>query len=172
VWVNNVGRGITRAPSALTDDDLDDMLHVNVKTALYGMQAVLPHFRLVGRGHVINVSSLLGRMPTVVPRAAYSAAKHFLNALTINFREEVQATHPDIQYSLVSPGVVHTDFGLNALHGGVDSRTLPNAQTAHEVAEVIAQVISDRRPEAYTRPGAAGEIAAYYAALGELRERR
>jgi NAD(P)-dependent dehydrogenase (short-subunit alcohol dehydrogenase family) len=99
VWVNNVGRGITRAPSALTDADVDDMMRVNVKSALYGMQAVLPHFRLVGRGHVINVSSMLGRVPTATFRSAYSASKHFLNALTATLRTEVQETHPAIQFS-------------------------------------------------------------------------
>lgn len=166
VWINNVGRGITRLPSALTDDDLDDMMRVNVKSALYGMQAALPHFRLVGRGHLINVSSMLGRIPSVVPRSAYSAAKHFLNSLTANLRAEVQAEHPDIQFSLVSPGVVHTDFGLNARHGGVDSRALPDAQTAEEVAAVIAQVIADRRPDVYTREGSAERVADYYGAVG------
>ena len=35
-------------------------------------------------------------------RSAYSASKHFLNALTANMRAEVQETHPDIQFSLVS----------------------------------------------------------------------
>ena len=167
VWVNNVGRGITRAPSQLTDTDIDDMMTVNVKSALYGMQAVLPHFRLVGRGHVINVSSMLGRVPSVPARSAYSAAKHFLNALTAAVRAEVQATHPDIQFSLVSPGVVRTDFGANALHGGPDSRTLPNSQSAEEVAEVIAQVIVDRRADVYSRAGMAEMAVRYLRELGQ-----
>ena len=42
VWVNNVGQGISRLPSRLTDEDLDEMMRVNVKSALYGMQEVLP----------------------------------------------------------------------------------------------------------------------------------
>lgn len=167
VWVNNVGRGITRAPSALTDADIDDMMQVNVKSALYGMQAVLPHFRLVGRGHVINVSSMLGRVPMATFRSAYSASKHFLNALTANMRSEVQDTHPDIQFSLVSPGVVRTEFGANALHGGPDSRTLPNSQSAEEVAEVIAQVIADRRSDVYTRTGMAEMAVGYLRGLGQ-----
>lgn len=167
VWVNNVGRGITRPPSALTDADIDDMMRVNVKSALYGMQAVLPHFQLVGRGHVINVSSMLGRVPAVTTRSAYSAAKHFLNALTANIRAEVQETHPEIQFSLVSPGVVRTEFGNNALHGGPDSRTLPNSQSAEEVAEVIAQVIADRRPDVYSRPGMAQMALDYLRMLGQ-----
>lgn len=166
VWISNVGRGITRLPRELTDEDLDDMLRVNVKSALYGMQATLPHFQTVGRGHVINVSSMLGRVPMAPFRSAYSAAKHFLNALTANFRQDVQTTHPDIQYSLVSPGVVRTEFGRNALHGGPDSRTLPDSQSAEEVAAVIAQVVHDRRADVYTRPGAAAWVGAHYAAIG------
>ncbi len=31
VWINNVGRGITRVPSALTDEDIDEIMRVNVK---------------------------------------------------------------------------------------------------------------------------------------------
>jgi short-subunit dehydrogenase len=165
VWVNNVGRGISRAPSELTDADIDEMMLVNVKSALYGMQEVLPHFKSRNAGQIINISSMLGRMPSFVPRAAYSASKHFLNSLTANFRAEVQATHPGIQISLVSPGVVATDFGLNAIHGGVDSRAIPGGQSAEDVADVIASVIESRQADVYTRPGAREMIAKYYADL-------
>jgi NADP-dependent 3-hydroxy acid dehydrogenase YdfG len=166
VWVNNAGQGITRIPSQLTDDDIDEMMRVNFKSALYGMQETLPHFAARGTGHVINVSSMLGRIPFAVFRAAYNAAKHALNALTQNFRAEVQEKFPGIQYSIVSPGVVATAFGSNARHGGPDSRTLPDAQTADEVAAVIAGVIVSRRPDVYTRTGAAQRVAGYYASVG------
>ena len=166
VWVNNVGQGISTPPSRLTDDDIDEVMRVNVKTALYGMQEVLPHFRSRNAGHVINISSMLGRMPFAVIRSAYSASKHFLNALTSNFRSEVQETHPGIQFSLVSPGVVRTDFGKNARHGGPDSRQLPDSQSAEEVAEVIAGVIETRRPDVYTRRGARDRVVSYYDGLG------
>jgi len=166
VWVNNVGQGISRAPSELTDDDIDEVMRMNVKTALYGMQEVLPHFKSRHAGQIVNVSSLLGRIPFAPIRSAYSGAKHFLNALTAMIRAEVQQTHPGIQVSLVSPGVVRTDFGRNALHGGPDSRQLPDSQSAEEVAAVIAGVIETRLPDVYTRPGARDRIAAYYASVG------
>jgi short-subunit dehydrogenase len=166
VWVNNVGQGISVMPTQLTDDDIDAMMQVNVKSALYGMQETLPHFRERGRGHVINISSMLGRMPFAVQRSAYCGAKHFLNALTAMFRAEVQQTHPDIQISLVSPGVVRTEFGVNARNGGVDSRTLPDSQSADEVAAVVAQVLDSRAPDVYTRAGASARVAAFYAQIG------
>jgi NADP-dependent 3-hydroxy acid dehydrogenase YdfG len=161
VWINNVGRGISRPATTLTDDDIDEMIRVNVKSALYGMQAVLPHFTARGRGHLINVSSVLGRMPMAHFRSAYNGAKHFLNALTANVREDLAASHPGIAVSLVSPGVVRTEFGVNAVHGGPDSRTLPNSQSAEEVAEVIAGVITSRAPDVYTRAGVKHMVLGY-----------
>jgi short-subunit dehydrogenase len=162
VWINNVGRGISRVPTELTDEDVDLMMLINVKSALYGMQEVLPHFKSRGTGQIINISSMLGRVPYVVQRSAYSASKHFLNALTANFRTEVQATHPNIQITLVSPGVVATEFGLNALHGGVDSRTLPDAETPEDVAEAIAAAIDTRPADVYTRRDGREMVMKYY----------
>ena len=78
----------------------------------------------------------------------------------------MQATHPEIQLSLISPGVVRTGFGLNARHGGIDSRQLPESQSADEVAAVIAAVLADRRPDVYTRTGSAARIAGMYASIG------
>jgi NADP-dependent 3-hydroxy acid dehydrogenase YdfG len=167
VWINNVGQGISRNPSELTDADIDAVMQVNVKSALYGMQAVLPHFKARGDGQVINISSMLGRTPFAVIRSAYCGAKHFLNALTATFRAEVQATHPGIQFSLVSPGVVRTDFGLNAMHGGPDSRSFPGSQSAEEVAAVIWQVVETRKPDVYTRPGAKDVVLGYFSGMTE-----
>src|SRR5438094_10675019 len=72
VWVNNAGRGITRSVADLTDEEFDEMMLVNVKSALYGMQAVLPHFRERRRGHIINISSMLSRVPFATIRSAYN----------------------------------------------------------------------------------------------------
>jgi NADP-dependent 3-hydroxy acid dehydrogenase YdfG len=164
VWVNNAGRGITRPVSELTDEDLDEMMSVNVKSVLYGVQAVLPHFRARGVGHIINISSVLGRLPMAPIRSAYAAAKHALNGLTANLRMELRTTVPGVVVSLVHPGVVATEFGVNARHGGPDSRTLPGAQPVGEVAQVIADLIERPRAEVYTLPAMRELVAAYYAA--------
>jgi len=130
------------------------------------MQEILPHFQSRNDGQIINISSLLGRIPFAVFRSAYCGAKHFVDALTTMFRAEVQETYPGIQVTLVSPGVVRTEFGKNAMHGGPDSRQLPGSQSAEEVAAVIARVIESRLPDVYTNPGAQARIGAYYATVG------
>ena len=167
VWVNNVGRGITRAPSQLSEADLDDMFRINVKSAMYGVWAILPHFKERGSGQVINVSSMLGRIPFAVFRSAYNGAKHFINAITWNLRDELRDSHPGITVSLVSPPVVATEFGVNALHGGPDSRSLPAPQDVAEVAEVIVWTIAEKKLDVYTRPGSKGRVTEFFAAVGE-----
>jgi NADP-dependent 3-hydroxy acid dehydrogenase YdfG len=163
VWINNAGRGISRLPSELTDEDIDVMMRDNVKSALYGMQAILPHFKGRGAGQIINVSSMLGRVPYVPLRAAYSAAKHALNAITGSLRLELRATHPGIVVTTVLPGPVATEFGSSALHGGPDSRALPGAQSADEVAAVVLDTIRTPRIDVYTAPRLAEGARSYYA---------
>ena len=72
VWINNAGKGIVRPVLELTDDDLDEMIDVNVKSALYGMQAIAPHFMARGTGHIVNISSFLARVP-VATRVGFTA---------------------------------------------------------------------------------------------------
>lgn len=164
VWVNNAGRGISRPVSELTDEDLDDMITVNVKSVLYGIQAVLPHFKNQKHGQIITISSGLSRFPLAPQRSAYSASKAAVNLLMASLRVELRDEYPDIHTTTVMPGIVATDFGSNALHGGIDSRRLPNAQPVEEVAGVIADAIEHPVAEVYTRPQMLELAARYFAA--------
>jgi NADP-dependent 3-hydroxy acid dehydrogenase YdfG len=164
VWINNAGRGLSRAVLDITDADFDEMMLVNVKSALYGMQAITPHFQQRRRGHIINVNSMLGRLPLAGIRSAYNAAKHALTALTGNLRIDLRAEFPEIHVSSVFPGVVATDFGKNALGGGPDSRQIPNAQPVEEVAQVIAELIENPCAEVYSRPMYREMVKQYFAA--------
>lgn len=162
VWVNNAGRGITRSVAELTDEDLEAMWRDNVNSALYGMQAVLPHFQSRDAGQLVNVSSTLGRLPIVPHRSAYSAAKHALNALSACLRQELRETYPGITVTVVMPGVVATAFGDNALGGGPDSRGLPGAQRVEDAATVILDSIERPRAEVYTQAATQAEVERYY----------
>jgi NAD(P)-dependent dehydrogenase (short-subunit alcohol dehydrogenase family) len=153
VWVNNAGRGITRAFEELIDEDVDAMIRDNVKSALYGMQAVLPHMKERGSGTIVNVASMLGRVPFATIRSAYCAAKAALISLGETLRFELAKDFPRIRVVTVIPGVVATDFGNNALGGGPDSRTLPGAQDVGEAARAMADGIAAGHGDVYTRPG-------------------
>lgn len=165
VWVNNAGRGINRNVLELSDQDFDEIMAVNVKSALYGMQAILPHFKERGQGHLINVSSGLGRIPFASVRSVYSAAKAALNSLTATLRMDLRAEYPNIQVSLVIPGLVSTDFAQNVLHAGPAAGAAggPPGQTPEVVAAAIVELIDHPRAEVYTNPAQAETVARYYA---------
>ena len=71
---------------------------------------------------MITVSSMLGRIPFAPLRSAYSASKAAVNSLMASLRVELRAEFPTSTRRTVLPGVVATEFGNNALHGGVDNR--------------------------------------------------
>lgn len=171
VWVNNAGRGINASVLELTDEQFDQMMAVNVKSALYGMQAIVPHFQERGRGHLINVSSFLSRVPIATYRSAYNAAKAALNALTANLRMDLRRSFPEIHVSLVMPGMVTTEFARNAL-GGTPAVTWasgpggPPIQTADDVAAAIESLIASPREELYTQRGQPDTVVRYFQDVG------
>jgi short-subunit dehydrogenase len=174
VWVNNAGQGMSRHVADLSDTELDQMMAVNVKSALYGMQAILPHFIERQRGQIINISSFLSRVPMASVRSPYNAAKAALNSLTANLRMDLAAAHPGIHVTLVMPGLVTTDFARNAVHG---TPPIPSgaggaaAQSADEVAAAIAGVIDHPVPEIYTNPAHAAIVRAYFDDVGAFEKK-
>src|SRR4030095_15395575 len=107
------------------------------------MQVIPPHCMERGRGHIINMSSFLARVPVATPRSAYSAAKAALNSLTANVRVDLSRTHAGINVSLIMPGLVTTEFARHARGstgpippGAIGSPMKP--QTAEAVAAIVA----------------------------------
>ena len=172
VWVNNAGQGIDKRVLELTDADFDEMMAVNVKSALYGMQAIIPHFMQRNAGHLINISSFLGRVPFATNRSAYNAAKAALNALTANLRVDLRAAHPAVRVSLVMPSAVETDFARNALGSTSAARSSSSMkpQTPDEVAAMIGELIERPRAEMFTNPAAPALAKRYLDDVGAFEE--
>ena len=172
IWVNNVGRGNNSSVLELTDEQFDLMMAVNVKSALYGMQAIVPHFKTRGSGHLVNVSSFLSRVPLASYRSAYNAAKAALNSLTANLRMDLRREYPDIHVSLVMPGIVSTEFQRNALGGtpSVNWAARPGGgaqvQSAEDVAIAIESLIESPREELYTQRGQPDTVVRYFQDVG------
>jgi short-subunit dehydrogenase len=172
VWINNAGRGIDKSVLDLTGDEFDEIMTVNAKSALYGSQIAAAHFLERGHGHIVNVSSFLGRVPLALHRSAYNAAKAALNALTANFRVELQKRNPAIHVTLFMPGMVATDFAKNAKHApaGVSAYAGPHVQTTAQVADILADVIEHPVAEVYTNPSSADMARRYFADVGAFEQ--
>lgn len=170
VWVNNAGRGINRHVEDLTDQDVHDIIQTVLFSVLYGMQAILPHFKDAKKGHIVNVSSFLGRVSITPHRSIYSASKSAVNVLSANLRMDLRATYPEIFVSVVMPGVVDTPFHdiagppLPAKAGGFLGQT--RIESADEVAAKIVALIDNPVAELYTNPASADLVTTYFNDVG------
>src|SRR5687768_1203305 len=84
-------------------DRIRQMFETNTLGALRVIQAVLPAWRKRGSGVIVNVSSVSGRVSSPL-RAAYSASKFALEALTESLHLEVR--HFGIRSVLIEPGAI------------------------------------------------------------------
>jgi NAD(P)-dependent dehydrogenase (short-subunit alcohol dehydrogenase family) len=80
VLVSNAGIHFARAIDEYTDDDIDRMLTVNLKGALYVIRAAVPRLRET-RGSIVSVSSMTGLVGQD-RGAVYAATKGALISLT------------------------------------------------------------------------------------------
>lgn len=173
-FVNCVGRGISKSVLACDADDVSAMVSANILPALFGMQAAARRFTAARRGHIVNVSSLLGKVPALAPpRALYSACKSALNALSSALRAELAAGGRDhrVFCTTVLPGVVHTAFAANALAAppGASSAAMPGQSVEEAVAPIaalMAAVFAGAEPpaELYTQGAPQHDMALRYAA--------
>ena len=174
VWVNNAGRGITKTVMELTDQEFDEIIDVVLKSVFYGTQTIVPHFQERGEGHLINISSFLGRVPLVSNRSIYSAAKSAVNVLTANLRVDLKAKYPQVKVSLVMPSLVETDFHRvagNPMAIKAGSQVGPQrVQSANEVATQIASLIEHPVAELYTNQASSELARQYYADIGAFEE--
>ncbi len=109
--VNNAGYGQPGAIEDLPREAMRRQFEVN----LFGLQeltnAFIPRFRALGRGRIVNVSSVLGRL-SLPSLGIYSASKFALEAVSDALRVELRGS--GVAVSLVEPGPIATAFGDNA----------------------------------------------------------
>lgn len=90
-----------------------------------------------------------------------------MNSLTCNMRVDLQNEGFDkIFIALFTPGVVATEFGLNAVGGGPDNRHLPGSQPVEEVVDVIVEMVEhpSKSVDVYSRSSYQTVVANYYSA--------
>ncbi|MBN2386890.1 MAG: SDR family oxidoreductase [Anaerolineales bacterium] len=89
-----------------------EMLQVNVEAVVQLSLSCLTHMRKRGSGHIINVGSISGSIPSQ-GIALYGATKSFLDNFTTALHRELSRTH--LHVSVVRAGPVRTEFGEAAL---------------------------------------------------------
>lgn len=111
VLVNNAGvmplGGFLEEPDALSRTTLD----VNIWGLIHGMRLVMPGMIARGRGHVVNIASMAGKIP-LPGMAVYNASKFAAVGLSAAVRREYADT--GVSVSAVLPSAVRTELASGA----------------------------------------------------------
>ncbi|WP_395364429.1 oxidoreductase [Streptomyces sp. YH02] len=111
VLVNNAGTGLMGAAEENSVAQAQAVFDVNVFGVMRMVKAVLPHMRARGRGRVINVSSVVGFLPSPY-MAVYAASKHAIEGYTESLDHEVR--EQGVRALLVQPAYTSTGFESNS----------------------------------------------------------
>jgi uncharacterized protein len=128
-------------------DEIDRSIDVNLRAPVQLTRALLPGMLERGRGHVVLVSSLSGKVAS--PRSAlYSATKFGLRGFAAGLREDVEPL--GIGVTVVFPGFV-SDAGFFA-ESGVKLPRWVGTNTPEQVAGAVVRGIERGRAELDVAP--------------------
>jgi NADP-dependent 3-hydroxy acid dehydrogenase YdfG len=89
-------------------EEWEQMIDVNIKGVLYCTSAVVPYMLEKRSGHIINISSVAGRI-VFAGGSVYCATKHAIAALSEGLRKELSPTY-NIRVTCIEPGAVETEL--------------------------------------------------------------
>ncbi len=107
VLVNNAGLMLLGPIEGAPTEEWRQMIHANVFGVLYCTHAALPLMHAQGSGHVVNVSSVAGRVARA-GSGVYSLTKFGVGAFSESLRQE--AVPLGVRVTLIEPGAVATEL--------------------------------------------------------------
>lgn len=108
ILINNAGIMPLSFFKNLKVSEWEQMIDVNLKGILYCTAAVIPYMITKKSGHIINLSSVAGRI--VFPAGSvYCATKHAVTAFSEGLRQELSQRY-NIKVTCIEPGVVSTEL--------------------------------------------------------------
>jgi 3-oxoacyl-[acyl-carrier protein] reductase len=147
ILVNNAGSLVARLGiRELTEARLDEILALNLKSAVLASQAVADAMIARRSGSIINVVSIAGHNGGGPGAGAYAAAKAALTAYTKSLAKEL-APH-GVRVNAIAPGVIGTPFHdvfstPEMIANFVKAIPMGRVGTSEECASVIAFLASD-----------------------------
>jgi len=167
--VNNAGVSIMGPIESVPLNEWRRQYETNVFGLVNVTRAVLPQMRAAGRGRIINIGSVAGRIASPF-QGVYASSKHAVEGLSDSLRREL-APH-GVKVSVVRPGFINTPFGhqeqqaLEPYAGEGEpyaeqvrifkkwhAKGHPNAPSPMVVAEAVLHALTAERPHSrYTAP--------------------
>jgi uncharacterized protein len=149
ILVHNAGLPGSGRLESYSDDQIDRVLDVNLRAGIMLTRAVLPAMTERAQGHLVYVSSMSGKIPTV--RASiYAATKYGLRGFAGGLRDDLHGS--GVGVSVIFPGPIQ-----GAGMWGEAGMTLPwwvPTKSPEEVGAAVVKAIESNRPEvAVADPG-------------------
>lgn len=139
ILVNNAGIMLLGPIDGANIEDWQKMVNINIMALMYCTHAVLPIMKQQGEGHIINMSSVAGRI--IGPGAAvYQATKWYVNTFSEALRQEVY--QDKIRVTSIEPGAVATELTDHITVPEVKDRIKKwigsmRALTARDIADTV-----------------------------------
>jgi len=139
ILINNAGLQPLSFFKNLKIEEWDKMIDVNIRGVLYCTAAVIPTMMNKNSGHIVNISSMAGRV--VYPSGSvYCATKHAVTAFSEGLRQEF-SQRSNIRVTCIEPGVVATELMEaitdKALEKYVERTRQMEALQAEDIANAI-----------------------------------
>ena len=120
------------------------MISTNVLGLMYATHAVLPIMQGQGSGHIVNISSLAGRIARA-GSGVYNATKWGVGAFSEALRQEFVRDH--IRVTVIEPGIVDTDLASHITNAAARENALRRKQTitplqSEDVANAIVYAVT------------------------------
>jgi short-subunit dehydrogenase len=147
IMICNAGFGFYGAVDDTPSEVMRRMMDVNFMGTFYGARAALPAFIAQGRGHLVIVSSVVGRRG-IAQMSGYSATK----AAQVGFAESLRAEliGSNVHVSVVFPVSTETEFRQSMERDyGHSVRGLGPKQSADDVARAVIDCLKHPRPEVW-----------------------
>ena len=147
ILINNAGIMPLSFFKNLKINEWEQMIDVNLKGVLYCTAAAIPTMINNKSGHIINISSVAGRI--VFPAGSvYCATKYAITAFSEGLRQELSQRY-NIKVTCIEPGVVATELPNTitdkSLEGFVESVKKMEALQADDIANAIVYALDSPR---------------------------
>jgi 3-oxoacyl-[acyl-carrier protein] reductase len=140
ILVNNAGIAIFHDIDALTEEDFDHTIAVNLKSAFLCIRAAMPHMRERGWGRIVNVSSGAARgAGGIGPH--YNASKAGMEGLARGYAARL--VKHGITVNNVAPSLIGTDMVQAGLSASLSRIPVGRFGTSEEVAQVVLMLIGN-----------------------------
>lgn len=144
ILINNAGVMLLGPIFDADTEDWRRMVNVNVLGLMYATHAVLPLMKAQGVGHIVNISSVAGRVANA-NTGVYNATKWAVGAFSESLRKEVHSYN--IRVTIIEPGLTATELPQHITNAETRTRTLTRYESikaldSEDIAAAIVYAVS------------------------------